>query len=50
MILIAGGQFDVNLRALHERLTYRGIPFCSLLVGPNQTPNLRIDIQATALK
>ncbi|WP_069384437.1 ATP-grasp domain-containing protein [Halomonas caseinilytica] len=50
MILVAGGQFDVNLRALHERLSYRDIPFCSLLVGPNQTPNLRIDIQGNRLE
>lgn len=45
MILVAGGEFDTNINFLCNRLRHRSVSYKSLLVGPNHTPRLRIDLQ-----
>jgi hypothetical protein len=45
MILIAGGQFDINVTALFKRLVRRDIPFHHILVGPDLRPEMRIDFR-----
>lgn len=50
MILIAGGQLDVNIRVLAQRMEQREIPFHKLLVGPENPPDLRIDIKKNSFE
>jgi hypothetical protein len=50
MFLIAGGQFDPNMKALSDNLVRRGIPFYNLLVGPDSDLRLRIDIQTNSFE
>lgn len=43
LLLVAGGQLDINLGRLLRRVLKRGIAFRELLVGPNLRPALEID-------
>lgn len=45
MILIAGGQFDPNMKVLSDQLIRRRIPFHNLLIGPDSNLRLQIDFQ-----
>lgn len=50
MILIAGGQFDPNMKALSDQFIRRNIPFDNLLVGPDWNPRLQINFQENTFK
>lgn len=50
MILVAGGQLDINIGVLLRRMLQRAIPFRDLLVGPELTPTLRIDVASGRLE
>lgn len=41
MLLVAGGQLDINIGLVLRRLLARGDRFCDLLVGPELTPTIR---------
>lgn len=44
MLLVSGGQLDPNIGALLRRCITRGVAFRDLLVGPELTPCLRVDL------
>lgn len=46
LLLVAGGQLDINLGRLLRRVLKRGIAFRELLVGPNVRPALEIDFSS----
>ncbi|MGH6866278.1 MAG: ATP-grasp domain-containing protein [Methyloceanibacter sp.] len=50
MILVAGGQHDINIGVLLRRLLARKIAFRHLLVGPDVVPRLAIDLRAGAFE
>ncbi|HMO28577.1 hypothetical protein [Enterovirga sp.] len=49
MILVAGGQLDPNIGALLKRVLLRKIPFRDLLVGPDSSPLISIDLPEACL-
>jgi hypothetical protein len=50
MLLIAGGQLDPNVGRLLRRILERGVPFRDLLVGPELTPRIVIDVDSGSLE
>ena len=50
MILVAGGQFDINLGALLRRMLQRRVDFCELLVGTGAPPQVIIDLRRDRMK
>lgn len=48
-LLIAGGSLDPNLDQLEARARARGLPLCSLRVGPGLHPRVRWDLAGDAL-
>jgi hypothetical protein len=49
MILVAGGQLDINIGTLLRRLLRRRIDFIDLLVGPDLLPVIVYDLRTRAL-
>lgn len=50
MILVAGGQLDPNIGRLLRQLIYYGVPFKDLIVGPDCTPSIALDLSDLTLK
>jgi glutathione synthase/RimK-type ligase-like ATP-grasp enzyme len=48
-LLVAGGSLDPNLDPLEARARARGLPLCSLRIGPGLHPRVRWDLAGDAL-
>lgn len=50
MILVAGGQFDFNIGTLLRRILDRRIKFVEVLIGPDLTPAITLDLARDELR
>jgi hypothetical protein len=50
MLLVAGGQLDLNIGCLLKRAVRRGIAFRDILVGPERVPNLLISLRDNSIR
>jgi hypothetical protein len=49
VLLVAGGQLDPNVGCLLRRVLARGVDFRDLLVGPDLTPRIEMDVRSGTL-